>query len=159
MCQYISPSFWWLGSQKEIGDCRLTSLCNVIYKLVVKVLANRLKSILPEVISPNQSAFVLGRLIIDNILIASEALYSMNTRIKGKTCFITSKLGMSKAYERVEWPFLVKVVMNRMGFVPKWMSLIMASVTMVSYSMEHLNQVSGHPVALVREIPYYQTFS
>lgn len=83
----------------------------------------------------------------------------MNTRIKGKTCFITSKLGMSKAYERVEWPFLVKVVMNRMGFVPKWMSLIMASVTMVSYSMEHLNQVSGHPVALVREIPYYQTFS
>lgn len=87
---------------QKVGDYRPISLCNVIYKIGIKILENRLKSILHEFISPNQSAFVFGRLNIDNILIAYESLHSMNTIIKGKTSFMTLKLNMSKAYERVE---------------------------------------------------------
>ena len=96
----------------HITEFRLISLCNVIYKLIEKVLANRLKKVLGTNISPNQSAFIPGRLITDNIIIAFEALHTMNTRLKVAEGYMVLKLDMSKAYDRVEWNFL-ETVMSR----------------------------------------------
>ena len=91
---------------EKMSDFRRTSLCNVIYKIISKVLANRLKQVLLEIISPTHNAFVLGRLIIDNVLVAFEILHTMHSRKKSKTGSLALKLDVNKAYNRVEWHLL-----------------------------------------------------
>ena len=106
---------------EKMSDFRPISLCNVIYKIISKVLANRLKQILSDIISPTQSAFVPGRLITDNVLVAYETLHTMHSQKKGKKGSLALKLDISKAYDRVEWPFL-QGVMDKLGFPKKWIN-------------------------------------
>lgn len=70
-----------------------------IYKIVAKVLANKLKKILPQIISPNQSSFILSRLINDNIIVTYETLHSMIIKYKGNNMYMALKLYMSKTYD------------------------------------------------------------
>ncbi|XP_045083333.1 uncharacterized protein [Aegilops tauschii subsp. strangulata] len=111
----------------RIKDLRPISLCNVVYKLVSKVLANRLKQILDEIISANQSAFVPGRLISDNTILAYEMTHFMRRKRRGKDVYMALKLDMSKAYDRVEWLFL-EGIMKKLGFIDEFVQLIMKCV-------------------------------
>lgn len=80
----------------DMKDLRPISLYNVSYKLISKVLANWLKSILPSIIDENQSAFVSGRLITDNILLSSENFDFMNHNQAKKRGYMALTLDMSK---------------------------------------------------------------
>jgi hypothetical protein len=134
-----------VNSASTVTEFRPNSLCNVLYKLISKVLANRLKKILANITSPVQSTFIPGRLIMDNVLVAYETLHTMQSRLKGKEGFMAVKLNMSKAYDRVEWGYL-KAVMRKMGFDSKWIWLIMMRVSTVQYSV----LVNGQPCGVIK---------
>ncbi|KAH1091878.1 hypothetical protein J1N35_019135 [Gossypium stocksii] len=116
----------------DFTNFRPISLCKYIYKIIAKVLANRLKVILADCISQNQSTFVSGRMIHDNIIIAHELLhYHQRPRYSSnKGCVI--KLDMSKAYDCVEWNF-IEAVMRKIGFVNQWIDKIIKCVRTVKY--------------------------
>ncbi|KAL5549549.1 hypothetical protein UlMin_004780 [Ulmus minor] len=131
-----------IQSPTQVSEFRPISLCNVIYKLVSRTITNRFSRILDEVIGDQQSAFVPGRLITNNILLGFETMHWLRQHRGGNTGYAALKLDMSKAYDRVEWPFL-EGMMLRLGFAESWVKLIMKCVKSVSYSFLINRQVTG----------------
>lgn len=122
-----------VSSPRKITEFRPISLCNVVYKIGSKMLANRIKPFLNDVISPTQSAFVPRRLITDNVLVAFEINHFMKCRTRGRKQYMALKLDVSKAHDRIEWIFLRRVLL-RFGFAASLVNCIMMCVSTVSYS-------------------------
>jgi hypothetical protein len=104
---------------EDLKSFRPISLCNVIYKVVSKCPANRLRPILQDIVTPEQSAFVPGRLITDNALVAFECIHAIQTGSPARAKFCAYKLDMAKAYDRVDWRFL-EGVLAKIGFHSQW---------------------------------------
>lgn len=126
-------------------DLRPISLCNVVIRILSKVLSNRLKSCLGSIISEKQSAFIEGRLLTDNALVAFELNHYMRRRTQGKIGMVGLKIDISKAYDRLEWGFL-RHIMEKFGFHEVWMDRIMQLVCSVSYSFLHNGVEFGNVV-------------
>ncbi|KAM1655328.1 hypothetical protein ACFX2K_007610 [Malus domestica] len=123
---------------------RPIALCNVIYKVIAKVLTNRLKMVMPKVICGNQSAFVAGKQIQDNILVVHELIHSLLHKKKGDQTGMDIKLDMAKAYDRVKWVFLLSM-MAKLGFAPLFCNWIKECISTASFSI----LVNGNPTGLV----------
>jgi hypothetical protein len=122
------------------ADFRPIALCNVMLKIVTKTIANRIKHALNDIISPQQSAFLPGRLITSNTLIAYEAFHYLKQTKNRKHGYVGIKLDMAKAYDRIEWRFLENTL-TTMGFPSRLINTIMRCVTTVSFSI----LVNGNP--------------
>lgn len=116
-----------------MADYRPITLCNVYYKIISKLLAHRLRPVLTSIISENQSAFIPRRAISDSVLITHEVLHFLKASGAMKHCSMAVKTDMSKAYDRVEWSFIQKVL-QRLGIHPMWIGLIMQCISTVTYS-------------------------
>lgn len=115
-------------------ELRHISLCLVHYKIISKVLCNILKRIQPDIVSNTQGAFVRGRLITDNILVAHEMVHALRTKEGIDNDYMAIKTYMSKAYDRVEWCF-VEFLLEKMGFDRKWVMWIISCISSVTYSI------------------------
>eukprot|EP00253_Pinus_taeda_P021443 PITA_21443 len=104
---------------------RPISLCNVSYKIITKILANRLKKLLPFLISENQGGFVPSRQITDNVILIQEAIHSSINR---KESGMIIKLDMANAFDRVNH-YLLKEVLRKFGISNNFISVIMECIT------------------------------
>lgn len=99
---------------------RPISLCNIVYKILSKIVVNRMKPILKKAISPTQNKFVLGWFFLDLVITSHNVLYSMKRR---ENLGMTMKLDISKAYDNVRREFLVKII-RKFNFGEKFILLI-----------------------------------
>lgn len=121
-------------------DYHPINLSNVVSQIVSKVLANRVKNILPNIVSDSQSAFVPGRLITDNTAVAYEMLHRLRNRRQGRVGHMVIKLDISKAFDLVEWKFLKKIML-KLWFSARWVDLAMQCVSSASYTV----LINGEP--------------
>ena len=90
------------GDAEDLRDYMPVSLVGGLYKLLAKVLANRLKQVMGKVVSSSQNTFVEGRQILDAVLIANEAVDFL---LKSNECGVMCKLNKEKAYNHLKWDF------------------------------------------------------
>ncbi|XP_071687414.1 uncharacterized protein [Rutidosis leptorrhynchoides] len=121
----------------ELGDYRPISLIGGYYKIIAKLLSNRLRKVVPNLVGDEQTAFLRGKSILDGVLILNEAV-DESKRCKAKTFLF--KVDFSKAFDSLKWKFLFDI-MRLMGFGSRWIKWIFSCLRYASISV----LVNGSP--------------
>ncbi|GJZ72789.1 RNA-directed DNA polymerase, eukaryota, reverse transcriptase zinc-binding domain protein [Tanacetum coccineum] len=130
-----------MATPNKVSDFRPIAYCNVLYKCISKILTNRIKSGLEKVVSINQSAFIPGRSIQDNILLTQELLKGYKRKNGPQRCAL--KIDLQKAYDTVSWSFLEEVL-KHFGFHNQMISWIMTCVSSSAFSIWVNGQAHGY---------------
>lgn len=123
-----------------VGDFRPIACCNVIYKVISKVISNRLAKVLDRIIEKSQSAFVGGRLITDNIHLVENLMRHYERKRIYPRCVL--KMDLRKAYDSVDWTFLESVLMG-LQFPARFVRWIMQCVSSVSFTVKVNGETKG----------------
>lgn len=93
----------------SMRDFRPLSICNVTYKLASKIIVNRLRDLVKDLVSPCQSSFVPGRQSLDDVVICREVVHTMK-RTKSRRGMVVMKVDLEKSCDRLEWQFIGKIL-------------------------------------------------
>ena len=118
---------------ETLGNYRPISLCNIMYKVLKKIIVARLRPYLGKLISPLQTAFVPGRKVMDNMFITQELIHSFS-RKKGNARCMAIKIDLEKVYDKIEWSF-DREMLVREKFPPDLKDIIMSCVSTMSTSI------------------------
>ena len=116
-----------VDSPEFLKDFRPISLCNVSYKIITKMISNRLRPVMGKLVGQHQCSFIAGRQSSDNIIIAQEVIHSMRIK-KGQTGWLAVKVDLEKAYDRLDWSF-IKDTLSLVGISGRLLQLIMACIS------------------------------
>jgi hypothetical protein len=140
----LIPKEYWVTHPKQI---RPIALCNVIYNIITKVIALRLKLVLPFIISKEQSGYVEGSQIMDSVMLAHEVIHSLkSTRTPG----MLIKLDLSKYFDRLSWQYM-NSLLEAFGFDKTWIDWIMKLTSSAFFSIL-VNGVPSQPFSPTRGI-------
>ncbi|WOK93143.1 hypothetical protein Cni_G01836 [Canna indica] len=125
---------------RKIPEFRPIALCNVIYKVAAKIIVNRMRGVIQKVINKEQSAFTPNRNIHDNILVVSEMINTFN-KSKSKKPSVILKLDLEKAYDRIEWSIVYKV-MGLMKFPRELINWVKCCIEEISFECKMNGETS-----------------
>lgn len=125
---------------QSMKDYRLIACCNLLYKVISKILACRLKEILPEAIKPNQSAFIKGHLLLENVLLASELVNGYHKTTASSRCAI--KFDIAKAFDTFKWSFIASVL-KAMNLPYQFIMWIKTCISIASFSVAVNKSLEG----------------
>jgi hypothetical protein len=131
----------------HLKQFRPIALCNVIYKLLTKVISKRLKRILSFIISQEQSGYVEGRKILDSVILAHEVIHSLQTT---KSPGMLLKIDLSKAFDKLSWDYM-KATLLSFSFNHCWVNWI-ANLTSSALFSILVNGVPSRPFSPTRGI-------
>lgn len=123
-----------------VTDYRPISCCNVFYKIISKILANRLSLVIGDIVNPTQTAFLKDRSIVDNIHLAQELFRKYNRKYVSARCIL--KVDIQKAYDTVDWGFL-EDTLNYLQFPESFTAWIMECVSSTAFSVSINGQLHG----------------
>ncbi|XP_024004813.1 uncharacterized protein LOC112081968 [Eutrema salsugineum] len=128
-----------VGAEKLV-DFRPISLCNMVYKVISKILARRLQAITPGMVSNSQSAFVKGRLLVENVLLATEMVHGFGKSNASKRGLL--KVDLRKAFDSVNWGFIIEIL-RAADFPPVFILWIEECISTTTFSINVNGELCG----------------
>lgn len=124
----------------RLSEFRPISLCNTVYKIIYKLIGNRLRLITPLAVQRNQVGFISGRLLCENVLLASELVTDFNK--PGEVSRGCLQIDITKAYDNVDWRYVMNIL-EAFGLPPVFITWVRSCVTSPHYSVAFNGELVG----------------